>query len=204
MQEKLFYLKNVRCRDGLTYPELSFKANALNFLTGKSGCGKSTLLQLLNGTLDYSEGTVLYRNREIKTFPPLELRREIILVPQKIFLFPESIYGNFRRFYSLLDKECPSEEKIAELTARFGLNKNTADSCAELSGGEKQRVYLAVCLSLAPKVLLLDEPTSALDSANAANFMEILREIKKDCSVVMVCHDEKLFCHADSRIDLGA
>lgn len=203
MQKALFSLSGVSVRGSLFYSGISLYPNSLTFITGQSGCGKSTLLQLLNGTLAYESGQIFYKDREIRGIPPLTLRAEVLLVPQKIWLFPSSIQENFAQFYRLLEKPCPNDSEIRHYLSELGLEKDPASLCQELSGGERHRVYLALCLSLKPQVLLLDEPTSALDAENAKKLLHILRRLKKNCTVIMVCHDQSLFDYADSRIHLG-
>lgn len=203
MQKPLFSLRSVRVRGSLFYSTVSFYPNSLTLIGGKSGCGKSTLLQLLNGTTEYEAGEILYKGQDIKTVAPLALRKEVLLVPQKIYLYPESIKENFAKFCNLLEKPCPSDSEIQTHLNELGLNKDLDVSCQELSGGERHRVYLALCLSLRPQVLLLDEPTSALDGENAKKLINLLRRLKNTCTIIMVCHDQSLFEYADTCIYLG-
>lgn len=203
MQKPLFSLRSVCVRGSLFYSTVSFYSNSLTLIAGKSGCGKSTLLQLLNGTAEYETGEILYKGQDIKSIAPLTLRKEVLLVPQKIYLYPESIRENFVRFCSLLEKNCPADSEILRYLHELGLDKSLDASCQELSGGERHRVYLALCLSLCPQVLLLDEPTSALDGENAKKLINMLRRLKNSCTIIMVCHDQSLFEYADTCIYLG-
>ncbi len=202
MKNTLFSLRNIRVRGGLAYPDTDIYAHRLTVVTGKSGCGKSTMLALLNGTLDPEQGTVSYKGKDIRKTAPLELRHEIILVPQKIWLFPASIEENFREFYRLLERPQPNAQTIRSMLEKLGIDKAPDTACTELSGGERHRVYLSVCLSLKPEVLLLDEPTAALDHENARKLAELLKQYSEKQSIVMVCHDQSLFEYADEHIHL--
>lgn len=202
MKNTLFSLRNISVRDGLAYPDTDIHAHSLTVVTGRSGCGKSTMLALLNGTLEPERGTVYYKGKDIQKTHPLELRHEIILVPQKIWLFPASIEENFREFYRLLERPQPHAQEIRSMLDKLGIDKDLDTACTELSGGERHRVYLAVCLSLKPEVLLLDEPTAALDHENARKLAKLLKQYSEKQSIVMVCHDQSLFEYADSRIHL--
>lgn len=202
MKNTLFSLRNISVREGLAYPDTDIHARRLTVVTGRSGCGKSTMLALLNGTLEPEQGKVYYKGKDIREIPPLELRHEIILVPQKIWLFPSSIEENFREFYRLLERPRPNVQEIRSMLEKLGIDKDLDTSCTELSGGERHRVYLAVCLSLKPEVLLLDEPTAALDHENARKLAKLLQQYSEKQSIVMVCHDQSLFAYAGDRIHL--
>ena len=91
----------------------------------------------------------------------LVLRREVSLVSQDVFLFDESITENFKTFYALRQKPMPKAEYVKYITDLCCVNVPLSQSTSTLSGGEKQRVYISIFLSLCPSVILLDEPTSA-------------------------------------------
>jgi len=190
----LFETKKVRFLDFLSFPDMQLASDEVTFITGRSGSGKSTLLRLFNGTLTQSQGEILYRGRDLLQLDPILIRREISLVSQSVFLFDLSIRENFAAFYGFRDLTPPRDDAIKEMLslccAPFPLDKD----CATMSGGERQRVYLAVFLSFLPRVLMLDEPTSALDAKISAELMQNLLPFckEKEISVIIISHDGQL------------
>ena len=178
----------------LSFPNFSIADNQMTFVTGASGSGKSTLLKLLNQTLIPSSGNILLDEVDISTLNPIDLRQQISLVDQSLFLFPTTIQENFKLFYDYRDLPCPSTKEMQDYL-RLCLGDFALDSdCTVLSGGERQRVFLSLFLSFNPPYLLLDEPTSALDSKNAVQLMENLKMYGKEkrMTFVVVSHDENL------------
>jgi putative ABC transport system ATP-binding protein len=157
-------------------------------IAGPSGCGKSTLLRLLNRLSDADEGRVLYRGSDVCERDPLELRREVMLVPQLPALVGGTVAENVR-FAAGLAGTDPAVEHLLDLA---GLDASFAErDAAKLSVGEQQRAMLARALAAEPSVLLLDEPTSALDEAARAAVERTLRDLRErlDISIVLVTHD---------------
>ena len=157
-------------------------------IVGPSGAGKSTLLRLLNRLADPDTGQVLYRGRPLDEHDPLELRREVSLVPQLPALLEGTVGSNLEFAAGLAGRE-PDPARCLELA---GLDESFADrDVSKLSVGEQQRAMLARALVQQPRVLLLDEPTSALDEAARdaieATLAHLRREI--DVSIVLVSHD---------------
>lgn len=189
----------------IQYPNIQIEENKMTFLTGESGCGKSSLLRLLNATVSPSVGALYYQGKPYEEFDTILLRREILLASQMVYLFEESIQQNFNTFYAYREEIPPNKEVMQQYLslccADFDLDKN----CSVLSGGEKQRVFLAICLSMQPKVILLDEPTSALDGNTAKQFFMNLKHHMEnhDITVVAISHDGNLAEEfADNRIML--
>ena len=157
-------------------------------IAGPSGSGKSTLLRLLDRLADPDSGRVLYRGADVRERDPLELRREVSLVPQLPALLDGTVAENVRYAAALAGRE-PDVGRLLELA---GLNGAYGDRDAgRLSVGEQQRVMLARALALEPRVLLLDEPTSALDAESRGAVEETLLELRERLriSVVLVTHD---------------
>ena len=157
-------------------------------VAGPSGSGKSTLLRLLNRLADPDVGEVLYRGTDVRERDPLELRREVSLVPQLPALLEGTVAGNVSYGAALAGRE-PDVGRMLELA---GLAGSYAErDTARLSVGEQQRVMLARALALEPRVLLLDEPTSALDAESRGAVEETLLELRERLriSVVLVTHD---------------
>src|SRR5919204_4012454 len=157
-------------------------------VAGPSGSGKSTLLRLLNRLVDPDEGVVRYRNRDVREYDPLELRREVCLVPQLPAPLEGTVADNVLYGVRLIGRKA----EVPRLLELSGLDPGFAERDASLlSVGEQQRVMLARALALQPEVLLLDEPTSALDEHTRAGVEATLAElgVRLDVSTVLVTHD---------------
>lgn len=179
---------------GIRYPDIAFQRQEIDVICGPSGCGKSTLLRLCNRTLVPATGQVCLDGQDIRACDPLQLRREVLLAGQEVFLFDGSIADNFRQFYALRELPEPPQNGMRRFLDLCACPLSTDSPCGALSGGERQRVFLAVCLSFVPRVLLLDEPTSALDGDTARRFMTNLRDFAAlhGMSVILVSHDREL------------
>jgi len=157
-------------------------------VVGPSGAGKSTLLRLLNRLADPDSGTVAYNRRPLTEYDPLQLRREVSLVPQLPALLEGSVGHNIDYAAGLAGTE-PDRERALNLA---GLDVSFADrDVNKLSVGEQQRAMLARALAQNPQVLLLDEPTSALDEATRDAVEQTLAHLRReiDVSIVLVSHD---------------
>ena len=157
-------------------------------VAGPSGCGKSTLLRLLNRLADPDSGSVRYRDRDVRDYAVLPLRREVCLVPQLPALLDGTVADNVSYATTLAGREAD----VMRMLELAGLDSSFADrDAAGLSVGEQQRVMLARALALEPSVLLLDEPTSALDEAARSAVERTLLDLRQrlDLSLVLVTHD---------------
>jgi putative ABC transport system ATP-binding protein len=157
-------------------------------VAGPSGSGKSTLLRLLNRLADPMAGTVRYRGTDVRERDPLELRREVALVPQLPALLDGTVEANIR-YAASLNGARPEPARLLDLA---GLDSTYAErDASRLSVGEQQRAMLARALAVEPDVLLLDEPTSALDHAARGAVEETLRGLRRrlGISLVLVTHD---------------
>ncbi|MGO5051851.1 ABC transporter ATP-binding protein [Lachnospiraceae bacterium LCP25S3_G4] len=186
--------KGVTFKDILIYPDLEVPEGKITFLQGPSGCGKSTLLKLFNQTLSQSKGTILYMGLDVNDMDTIALRKEVLLISQFVYLFSGSIRYNFEEFYKYRGKETPSTEKMEMALSICQANFDLDVSCDNMSGGERQRVYIAIAISFCPKILMMDEPTSALDAHTAHVLM---KNIKSYCSeheitVLVISHDANL------------
>jgi putative ABC transport system ATP-binding protein len=157
-------------------------------IVGPSGSGKSTLLRLLNRLADADAGAISYRGQALEGYDPLELRREVSLVPQLPSLLEGTVESNLAYAANLAGKELDPERclDLAGLDAGFAER-----DVSKLSVGEQQRVMLARALSQEPQVLLLDEPTSALDHAARDAIEATLAQLRRELeiSLVVVSHD---------------
>jgi putative ABC transport system ATP-binding protein len=157
-------------------------------IVGPSGAGKSTLLRLLNRLADPDSGEIDYNGRPLTEYDPLELRREVSLVPQLPALIEGTVGHNIEYATRLAGQEADTGRSLR----LAGLDESFEErDVSKLSVGEQQRAMLARALSQNPKVLLLDEPTSALDEATRDAVEQTLAELRReiDISIVLVSHD---------------
>jgi phosphate transport system ATP-binding protein len=181
----------------LSIPERSVVA-----LIGPSGCGKSTFLRTLNRMNDLveharHEGEVLLDGEEIfgSSFNTVDLRRRVGMVFQKSNPFPKSVFENVvygPRVAGLRNRAMLQE--IAERCLRHAalwdeVKDRLDDSAFNLSGGQQQRLCIARALATDPEVLLLDEPASALDPASTLKIEDLIFELKRDYTIVIVTHN---------------
>lgn len=155
-------------------------------IVGPSGVGKTTLLRLLNRLGEPSSGRILLDDVPITELDVLELRRRVGVIPQKATLLEEVVLDEVR-----VGRRELTDSQVVPLLARAGLPETFLHRrCAELSGGEAQRVCLARGLAVQPQVLVLDEPTSALDEVAAGAVAALIAEhTAGGGAVVLVSHD---------------
>ncbi len=178
----------------IRYPEINIEFKKATFFQGASGCGKSTLLKLLNGTLSPDSGNIFYQGTDIKSLDTIHLRQEVLLAGQSVYLFHGTILENFQTYHAYRGSQPPEKETLEQLLKLCCVDFPLDASCNNMSGGERQRVYIAIALSLSPQILMLDEPTSALDETTAHAFLGNIKQYcgEHDQTLVVVSHDEKL------------
>ncbi|MEK5332297.1 phosphate ABC transporter ATP-binding protein PstB [Lysinibacillus sp. FSL W8-0992] len=187
---------------GLKDINLSIYENEVTAIIGPSGCGKSTYLKTLNRMVELvptvrTSGEILYRERNIldKSYTVEELRTRVGMVFQKPNPFPKSIYDNIAygpRIHGIKNKKILDEivEKSLRGAAIWDEVKDRLNQNAYgLSGGQQQRICIARCLAIEPDVILMDEPTSALDPISTLKVEELVQELKKDYSIIIVTHN---------------
>lgn len=194
MADVLFEVKNLCYKNMITYGHFTIQKDKITFITGQSGAGKSTLLKLFNGVLTPSSGEIFYKGKNIDDIDTIQLRKSISLISQEVFLFDASIAENFKLFYEYRELPPLSNEKITEFLSLCCIPFPLDKDCTTMSGGERQRVYIAIFLSFLPEVIMLDEPTSALDQKISCNVMENIFSFCKNnsISVIAVSHDREL------------
>lgn len=193
-------------KDLIIYPHMQIEEHKFTFIGGKSGCGKSTYLKMLNRTVIPSKGMVYYKGKDIVSLDVLSYRREVMLVPQEVYLPDDTIRNAYRFYYETCGRSVLDDDEILHYLHIACTDFDPDTDCTKLSGGERQRVFLSIYLSCRPKVLLLDEPTAALDPATSKELLQNLKEHcqKHDMSAVCVCHNDALIeAYADAVIRLG-
>jgi phosphate transport system ATP-binding protein len=180
---------------------LAVGENTVMALIGPSGCGKSTFLRALNRMHDLTpdarvEGNVLLDGTEIysKDIDPVTIRHRIGMVFQRPNPFPKTIYEN--AVYGPKIHGVRNKKKLMEIAERslrgaalWDEVKDRLDrSAMDLSGGQQQRLCIARCLAVDPEVILMDEPASALDPIATSKIEDLIDELKKKYTVVIVTH----------------
>ncbi|HPF29251.1 MAG TPA: phosphate ABC transporter ATP-binding protein PstB [Lachnospiraceae bacterium] len=198
-------IKNLDIRYGdfkaIKNVSMDIRSNQITAFIGPSGCGKSTLLKTLNRMNDLVEGcvvegSILLDNEDIFCGMDVNLlRKRVGMVFQKPNPFPMSIYDNIAfgpRTHGITKKALLDE--IVEGSLRRAaiwdeLKDRLKKNALGLSGGQQQRLCIARALAVEPEVLLMDEPTSALDPISTSRIEELVLELKKQYTIVMVTHN---------------
>jgi phosphate transport system ATP-binding protein len=207
MPSPVVQLQSVTKRFGAAPPVLdgiSLTANPGDFISiiGPSGCGKSTLLRCFNRMNDLIDGITI-RGRVwidgLEVFSPeldaIELRKKVGMVFQKSNPFPKSIYENIAyglrvagiKDKTVLDETIESSLKGAALWDEVKDRLN--ESALGLSGGQQQRLCIARAIAIKPEIILMDEPASALDPIATGKIEDLILDLKKDFTIVIVTHN---------------
>lgn len=181
---------------------IGMNANTVTALIGPSGCGKSTYLRSLNRMNDLIDGVSIRgmalidgKNIYSKEIKLDELRKKVGMVFQKPNPFPKSIFENVAyglRVNGITHKKFIEErvERSLKQSALWGEVKDKLKKSAfELSGGQQQRLCIARALAIEPSVVLMDEPASALDPLSTSKIEELIYQLKKDYTIVIVTHN---------------
>jgi len=169
-------------------------------IIGPSGCGKSTFIRCLNRMNDLVPGTridgqILYQGDDLyaSEVDPVEVRRRIGMVFQKANPFPKSIYDNVGWGPRVLGMSADLDERVEKALRSAALWDEVKDrlkkNALSLSGGQQQRLCIARAIAVEPEVLLLDEPASALDPIATSAIEELMHELKRDYTLVIVTHN---------------
>jgi phosphate transport system ATP-binding protein len=194
----VFYGNNHAIKD----VSMSIRKKHVTAFIGPSGCGKSTLLRCLNRMNDEiigckTEGKIYWGDINIlsKDVDPVPLRRKVGMVFQKPNPFPKSVFDNIAyapRIHGIKEKK--ELKKIVEKSLKDAALLNEVgdrlgDSAMGLSGGQQQRLCIARTLAIQPEIILMDEPCSALDPIATAKIEDLIEELKKKYTVVIVTHN---------------
>jgi len=180
--------------------DLEVAARQITALIGPSGCGKTTLLRCFNRMNDLIpsarvSGQISYHGVDLHgpRVDPVEVRRRIGMVFQKPNPFPKSIFDNIAFGPRLNGKRRGLDDVVERALQRAALWDEVKDKLKEsafaLSGGQQQRLCIARCLAVEPDVILMDEPCSALDPIATAKIEDLMEELKRDYTIVIVTHN---------------
>ncbi|MGC9220123.1 MAG: phosphate ABC transporter ATP-binding protein PstB [Solirubrobacteraceae bacterium] len=202
--EVVYDLRDVAVHYGRTLAvggvNMQIHKNMITAMIGPSGCGKSTMLRTLNRMNDgipgfRLAGEVLYHDHSIyhRDVDPVEVRRRIGMVFQRPNPFPKSIFENVAWAPRILGLRAELDSRVENALRGAALWDEVKDrlkqSALGLSGGQQQRLCIARAIAIEPDVLLLDEPCSALDPIATASVEELMRELKRDYTLVIVTHN---------------
>ena len=193
-----FYYGTFRAIRGVT---MDIAENRITAVIGPSGCGKSTFIRCLNRMNELIPGTrvegrIAYHEQDLygDKVDPIEVRRRIGMVFQKPNPFPKSIYDNVA-FGPRVNGMKPSsmddlvEESLRKAALWDEVKDKVKKSAFSLSGGQQQRLCIARCIAVRPDVILMDEPCSALDPLATNRIEELMVELKRDYTIVIVTHN---------------
>jgi phosphate transport system ATP-binding protein len=184
----------------VTGVNIKVKRNAITAIIGPSGCGKSTLLRAFNRMNElYAntsiQGEVSFNGQDIyaREVDPVEVRYRIGMVFQKPNPFPKSIYENIAWTARIHGYKGKMDELVESSLQQAALWDEVKDklhqSGLSLSGGQQQRLCIARAISIKPEVILMDEPASALDPIATLKIEELMQELKKNYTIVIVTHN---------------
>ena len=205
---------------------LDLNEKEVTALIGPSGCGKSTLLRCFNRMNDTIENCVVKGNINIDNanvnnpeIDVVQLRTKIGMVFQKPNPFPKSIFDNVAygpKIHGMAKNKLELEEIVEKSLKQAGLWSEVKDRLSQpgtsLSGGQQQRLCIARAIAVRPEIILMDEPCSALDPIATANIEELMDELKKEFTIIIVTHNMQqaarvskntAFFHLGKLIELG-
>jgi phosphate transport system ATP-binding protein len=193
---QVMYGKSVAVKD----VSLKIHRNAVTALIGPSGCGKSTVLRCLNRMNDLVasaavSGQILYHGVDLygSGVDPIEVRRRIGMVFQRPNPFPKSIYDNVAYGLRILGMKDDLDGRVEKALRGAALwdevSGRLKKSALGLSGGQQQRLCIARAIAVEPDVILLDEPASALDPISTAAIEDLMHELKREYTLVIVTHN---------------
>ena len=203
-REKVFHVENLAVaysgNIALRNVSLDVYKNTVTAFIGPSGCGKSTFIRCFNRMNDLIigaevTGTVQYHGNDLyaRSVDPVEVRRRIGMVFQKPNPFPKSIYDNVAFGPRALGMKDNLDDRVESCLRRAALweevKNRLKDSALGLSGGQQQRLCIARALATEPDVVLMDEPASALDPIATAAIEDLMHDLKREYTIIVVTHN---------------
>ena len=196
------------------YKDAKFKLQNISFdinkkevigIIGRNGTGKSTILKMINGIVSYDSGDILYKNSSIKNMDASTLRntrKNLAYIFQHSNLIDnKSVYYHLSLVYKL-NKVSVDKKKIDDILEFMNITRLKNSLCGSLSGGEQQKVAIAMALLQEPEVLLCDEISSALDTNSEKEIFALLNKLRTttDISIVMISHSLSLLKNFCARV----
>jgi phosphate transport system ATP-binding protein len=203
-REYVVELQDVSCYYGsfraVRNVNIRVEKNAITALIGPSGCGKSTLLRTVNRMNDLvpsyrSEGRILLDGQDLfaKSVDPVAVRRRVGMVFQKPNPFPKSVYDNIAFGPRINGYKGSMDELVETSLRRAALWDDVKDKLKQsgmaLSGGQQQRLCIARTIAVNPEVILMDEPCSALDPRSTLQIEDLMAELKREYTIIIVTHN---------------
>ncbi len=204
MEEAIFKIRNLDLYYGekhvLKNINIDLYENKVTAFIGPSGCGKSTLLRCLNRMNDLIPsckitGSLQYKDEDVDQINPITLRTNVGMVFQNPNPFPMSIFDNVAygpRCQGIKNKSKLNEivvDALKKAALYDEIHDRLKDSALSLSGGQQQRLCIARAIAMSPDVILMDEPTSALDPIATLKIEELIEELKKNYTIIIVTHN---------------
>lgn len=177
---------------------LEFENNGLVVILGESGSGKTTLLNTIGGLDVFADGEIDYDGETVNRYSPKKIEKirndKFGYIFQNYYLLMDnSVEYNVKlalSVYDMTDEE--KQERTEYVLDALNMGRYKKKLVSELSGGQQQRVSIARALVKAPSIILADEPTGNLDEENTINTMSLLRNISKECLVIVVSHEKRI------------
>jgi phosphate transport system ATP-binding protein len=203
-REAVFEVSGLAVRYGgnlaLENVTLDVRKNFVTAFIGPSGCGKSTFIRCFNRMNDLIpgakvEGTVLYHGRDLygAGVDPVEVRRRVGMVFQKPNPFPKSIFDNIAFGPRVLGMKANLADRVERALRQAALwdevKDRLKDNALSLSGGQQQRLCIARAIAVEPDVILMDEPASALDPVSTSRIEDLVHDLKRNYTIVIVTHN---------------
>jgi ABC-type multidrug transport system fused ATPase/permease subunit len=181
-------------RDVLKDISFGVAPNSCSVFIGASGSGKSTLFGLLSKLLETSDGKIFIGGRDVNSFDEESFRRTVCIVNQEPFIFNDTVENNVK----IVKPNAAREDVIAAcktvnihneiMNFQNGYDTLLSENGCNLSGGQKQRIAIARAVLKNTPVILFDEPTSALDKENQSMFFDVIKELKKSKTILIIAH----------------
>jgi ABC-type cobalamin/Fe3+-siderophores transport system ATPase subunit len=187
---------------------IDFEEGSITSIIGKNGCGKTTLLKAASNLLKLFSGKITIRGKDISNIPNKELAKKVSFLPQlrtvpNITVYNLVMHGRYPYLGFSRTPQKKDKEIVKEAIENMGLNKYINKNIQELSGGQRQKVYIAMVLAQDTDIIFLDEPTTYLDINHQLEILEVIKKLKKmGKTIVMVLHDLNSALSCSDRICL--
>lgn len=191
----MFNFEKVKYKDILDIEKLHIEKNKVTCIVGESGSGKTTLLKLFNKLISPDSGDIKYMDKSMKEVNSVDLRREVVMLPQSPAIYEGSVKENLLIGIKFSEKEAiPDDKELDEILEEVSLAKKLNEDAEKMSGGEQQRLALGRIILLDPNVYLLDEPSSALDEETEHLVIEkMVDHVRKtNKTLIMVTHTKRI------------